>query len=147
MELRPPRSTRTDTLFPYTTLFRSSYSVPLLPFIEWEPTPEGNVRVLNDTADFYRFFDATAHVEFLYACVQQTIEEDLPREARLLEAFDSFNEAVQQIVAMPTGQLALLLKFLEQHAGRLRSDEHTSELRRLRRYSYSVCSSQITANT
>src|SRR3546814_11978838 len=24
MKLRPPRSTRTDTLFPYTTLFRSS---------------------------------------------------------------------------------------------------------------------------
>src|SRR3546814_3063261 len=24
---RPPRSTRTDTLFPYTTLFRSSFSV------------------------------------------------------------------------------------------------------------------------
>src|SRR3546814_20900942 len=59
------------------------------------------------------FFDATAHVEFLYACVQQTIEEDLPREARFLEAFDSFNEEVQQIVDMPTGQVALLLKFLE----------------------------------
>src|SRR3546814_16481883 len=27
---RPPRSTRTDTLFPYTTLFRSSYDVFLL---------------------------------------------------------------------------------------------------------------------
>src|SRR3546814_10793821 len=26
MILRPPRSTRTDTLFPYTTLFRSVYS-------------------------------------------------------------------------------------------------------------------------
>src|SRR3546814_4750003 len=25
---RPPRSTRTDTLFPYTTLFRSQYPVP-----------------------------------------------------------------------------------------------------------------------
>src|SRR3546814_6734338 len=25
---RPPRSTRTDTLFPYTTLFRSQQSVP-----------------------------------------------------------------------------------------------------------------------
>src|SRR3546814_9180018 len=25
---RPPRSTRTDTLFPYTTLFRSLYSGP-----------------------------------------------------------------------------------------------------------------------
>src|SRR3546814_20218614 len=28
MILRPPRSTRTDTLFPYTTLFRSSLSLP-----------------------------------------------------------------------------------------------------------------------
>src|SRR3546814_7040979 len=26
MILRPPRSTRTDTLFPYTTLFRAEYS-------------------------------------------------------------------------------------------------------------------------
>src|SRR3546814_8036825 len=26
---RPPRSTRTDTLFPYTTLFRSSFQPPL----------------------------------------------------------------------------------------------------------------------
>src|SRR3546814_2035569 len=25
---RPPRSTRTDTLFPYTTRFRSRYSIP-----------------------------------------------------------------------------------------------------------------------
>src|SRR3546814_8146704 len=28
MSLRPPRSTRTDTLFPYTTLFRSRVSSP-----------------------------------------------------------------------------------------------------------------------
>src|SRR3546814_4768323 len=26
---RPPRSTRTDTLFPYTTLFRSDHDVPV----------------------------------------------------------------------------------------------------------------------
>src|SRR3546814_10637556 len=31
---RPPISTRTDTLFPYTTLFRSSTSAPL-PFRLW----------------------------------------------------------------------------------------------------------------
>src|SRR3546814_8603964 len=31
---RPPRSTRTDTLFPYTTLFRSCSSSPGNP---WEP--------------------------------------------------------------------------------------------------------------
>src|SRR3546814_5749254 len=31
---RPPRSTRTDTLFPYTTLFRSEHTVLVLPKID-----------------------------------------------------------------------------------------------------------------
>jgi len=53
-----------------------SYSAPLLPLIEWEPTGNGNLRVLNDTADFYRYFDATRHAEFLYACVEHVIEQD-----------------------------------------------------------------------
>src|SRR3546814_18851722 len=40
---RPPRSTRTDTLFPYTTLFRSASDkkaapVPGAPPREWIPT-------------------------------------------------------------------------------------------------------------
>src|SRR3546814_2107411 len=37
---RPPRSTRTDTLFPYTTLFRS---------IGAEPSAQGNSDKANDT--------------------------------------------------------------------------------------------------
>ena len=32
---------------------------PLMPFIEWQPTPDRNVEVLNDTADLYRYFDCT----------------------------------------------------------------------------------------
>src|SRR3546814_6585974 len=32
---RPPRSTRTDTLFPYTTLFRSSAKLPITQFFSW----------------------------------------------------------------------------------------------------------------
>src|SRR3546814_18288635 len=34
---RPPRSTRTDTLFPYTTLFRSLFGLILVFFILFEP--------------------------------------------------------------------------------------------------------------
>src|SRR3546814_20399803 len=41
---RPPRSTRTDTLFPYTTLFRSyRFSVELNPQIPWISDPEGQI--------------------------------------------------------------------------------------------------------
>src|SRR3546814_11758333 len=35
---RPPRSTRTDTLFPYTTLFRSG--APALPTSKLAPVPD-----------------------------------------------------------------------------------------------------------
>src|SRR3546814_1489524 len=36
---RPPRSTRTDTLFPYTTLFRSKYGdrQEMCLYTSWEP--------------------------------------------------------------------------------------------------------------
>jgi hypothetical protein len=57
-----------------------SYSARLLPLIEWERTDKKNVRVLNDTGDYYRFFDATPHAEFLYERVERTIEVDLPAE-------------------------------------------------------------------
>src|SRR3546814_4148999 len=36
---RPPRSTRTDTLFPYTTLFRSWHDAPLLAQVRRLPVP------------------------------------------------------------------------------------------------------------
>src|SRR3546814_6242482 len=42
MLLRPPRSTRTDTLFPYTTLFRSPDSLGLWCMLE---TPMGVLNV------------------------------------------------------------------------------------------------------
>src|SRR3546814_10129330 len=36
---RPPSATRTDTLFPYTTLFRSEVTHGQSPFLGWFPVP------------------------------------------------------------------------------------------------------------
>jgi hypothetical protein len=96
-----------------------SYSRRLLPVVRWEPTENHNVRVLNDTADFYRFFDATLHAEFLYACVRQTIERDLPNETKFLQNFDRFRAAVEVVVDMPDRTLDNLFGFLRQNGGRL----------------------------
>jgi hypothetical protein len=95
------------------------YSRRLLPLIRWEPTPDGNVKVLNDTADFYRFFDATPHAEFLYACVKKTIEEDLPHETDFRRRYDQFRERIQAIADMPDGTIDLLFRFLQQNGGKL----------------------------
>lgn len=34
------------------------YSHPLLDFIEWAETKDHNIEVLNETIDYYRYFDA-----------------------------------------------------------------------------------------
>jgi len=96
-----------------------SYSRPLLEFIDWRAAPNGNVEVLNDTADYYRYFDATAHAEFLYRCVEQTIEHDLPDEVAYLQAYDRFARGVQEFADMPADKIELLHRFLRQENGRL----------------------------
>lgn len=96
-----------------------SYSAALLPFIEWRATPDNNVEVLNKTADYYRYFDATAHAEFLYSCVEQTVEHDLPQEVQFLEGFDRFSAAVKELVEMPDRDIERLRGFLAQNDGRL----------------------------
>ena len=96
-----------------------SYSRPLLEYIDWRAAPNGNVEVLNDTADYYRYFDATAHAEFLYRCVEQTIEHDLPEEVAYLQAYDRFAHGVQEIADMPAEKIELLHRFLRQENGSL----------------------------
>lgn len=96
-----------------------SYSARLLPLIEWEATNTGNVQVLNNTSDYYRFFDATPHAEFLYECVERTIEVDLPAEAGFLQGYDRFKRQVEGIVDMPDRTIDLLFRFLRQSEGRL----------------------------
>lgn len=96
-----------------------SYSTRLLPQIEWETTERFNVRVLNDTSDFYRYFDATPQAEFLYESVQRTIETDLPAEASFLRRYDAFRQDVEELIEMPERTIDLLFRFLHQNGGRL----------------------------
>jgi hypothetical protein len=108
-----------------------SYSSRLLPVVEWEATDDGNVRVLNDTADFYRFFDATPHAEFLYSCVQKTVEQDLPNETEFLRRFDQFRARIEAIVDMPDRTLGNLLGFLRQNDGQLSHRAREKEFKAL----------------
>lgn len=94
-----------------------SYSARLLPHVQWRPTPKKNVEVLNDTADFYRFFDATRTVEFLFSAVKKTIEFDMPQEVKFLERYDSVRNEIFQFLEMPERKFELLFSFLHQNNG------------------------------
>lgn len=119
-----------DRIEDYRTLLEE-YSRRLMPCVDWAPTENGNVRVTNDTADFYRFFDATPHAEFLYSCVRRTIERDLPEEAGFLTRYDRFRAELASIVDMPDRTMDLLFRFVHQNGGRLSARARKKEFSRL----------------
>jgi len=108
-----------------------SFSRPLLPFIDWKATPRHNVEVLNETGDYYRFPDMTAHAEYLYQCVEQTVRLDLPYEVSYLAAYDTFAERIQEIADMPAHTIELLHHFLAQGEGSLSKRARSKEFEAL----------------
>jgi hypothetical protein len=100
-----------------TTL--QAYSGPLIDFIEWRPTAERNVEVLNDTTDLYRYFDCTEAAEFLYACVRRTVEHDLPNEIDYLRRHDEAMTRIMDMVEMPDRLAQNLIMFIRQNGGTL----------------------------
>src|SRR3546814_6866818 len=118
---RPPRSTRTDTLFPYTTLFRSTRRGfgPDAEHIFHPPRRHGEGRPGQirkaRTPDYPAH--RNRHAERSDALSRQGL---LPRPPRALRAF-----------ARRTGLLLSARAFR-------RSEEHTSELQSLMRISYAV---------
>ncbi len=94
-----------------------SYSHPLLDFISWKETEGHNVEVLNDTLDFYRYFDATKQAEFLYDCVDDTLNRVIPQEVNYLLRYDEFKNFIDNEFEMPDKMVAILVRFLEQNNG------------------------------
>lgn len=108
-----------------------AYSHPLLDLIEWKATSDNNVKVLNETIDLYRYFDATPQAEFLLLCVIDTIENIIPEEVEYLRNYDEFKGFVDNEFEMPDKMVALLVRFLERGNGKLSSRAKQKEFHAL----------------
>src|SRR3546814_7155819 len=106
---RPPRSTRTDTLFPDTTLFRCF---------------EGDVTHVEGSVDPIRDAE-TVETELMLADLE-SLDRRLAAAAKRAEGGDK--DAKAEVEIMERALLAL----------QDRSEEHTSELQSLMRISYAV---------
>lgn len=95
------------------------YSVPTLPYIEWEPTERGNVQVTNETDYLYRYFDATRQAEYLLDRIERTIRFALPAELAYLHRFDDAKRRIAEIADMPDRLASLFIQFCAQNGGRL----------------------------
>src|SRR3546814_10805284 len=115
---RPPRSTRTDTLFPYTTLFRSLYAVAMPALSRLQDQP---IRYRNG---FLLVFEKFAMVT-------------MPVAAGVMATADWI---VVLLLGPHWAAAAVYMACLAAAAAVLpvRSEEHTYELQSLMRISYAV---------
>src|SRR3546814_14254111 len=121
MILRPPRSTRTDTLFPYTTLFRSAFRVAVNP-----PSHPSNLARLRSLARPAEQGLLLAALLLFLAGTAQAAGSSMPWEGPLQSILESIQGPVARIVAViiiiATG---LALAFADTSGGfrQLRSEE------------------------
>src|SRR3546814_8675425 len=122
---RPPRSTRTDTLFPYTTLFRSWATVTVICPESWfdcaaPPCPLKLCALPPESSP-----SGTHEKGFASGRVRLM---SLSRELLADAVFDAWVRSTSAIVSTSPTRRARLS----------RSEEHTSELQSLMRISYAV---------
>src|SRR3546814_10505409 len=119
MRRRPARSTRTYTLFPFTTLFRSLWGGDLR---------EGDVTLRPAVADVIRQLDERG---ILISVASKNAHDDAMERLR---AF-----GLDQYALYPAIGWSAKSESVRQVSERLgRSEEHTSELQSLMRISYAV---------
>jgi hypothetical protein len=106
-----------------------AHSGPLMNFIDWRPTPERNVEVINDTADLYRYFDCTETAEFLYSYVERTVEHDLSREIE--RRHDEAMHRIMDTVEMADRLAEDLVMFMRQNQGNLGKKRRENEFAKL----------------
>src|SRR3546814_10874856 len=132
---RPPRSTRTDTLFPYTTLFRSliaRYLARLIARHHSQVFPKLSPCRLRHGPERQQFHAVVGHP----LDAQDVTGQRLPRDERAqiagevvgLRGAPGFLVQVAEVELPAVCLLAAVLAH--------RSEEHTSELKSLMRISY-----------
>src|SRR3546814_2690416 len=110
---RPPRSTRTDTLFPYTTLFRSLMQLGDSAAAEKELLRARDLGIVSEELELLLAYARLEQEQF------DEIVTDLPDDLTI-------DSELQKDLYVARGEALL------------RSEEHTSELQSLMRISYAV---------
>src|SRR3546814_2395884 len=133
MILRPPRSTRTDTLLPYTTLFRSASIVAISELRQRIGIAiKDAIGMRNGLAVFVLAIDRLDAVIETYG--RELTDEILASCAARLAQLTETAVICEQL--QNDRFVVVIADLLEQRD--IRSEEHTSELQSLMRISYAV---------
>jgi hypothetical protein len=107
-----------------------TFSRPLMQLLEYDLDQEGRLTVYNDSAHYYRYFDATPLTEALYRWLAEAIDVELRDELTFLVGLRGAKAAMRDIVDLPDAEADLFVKIVFSNGGRLskRKREHFSML-------------------
>jgi hypothetical protein len=72
---------------------------------------------LNETIDYYRYFEATKLAEFLFECVDNKIKMIIPEEVSYLQNYDKMKAWLDDNFHLSDSSVVLLIHFLDQNGG------------------------------
>lgn len=97
-----------------------TFSKPLMQVIRnYELNDKGELTVADDTKQLYQYIDYTQFVEYLFSCIQITIEHDFPKEVAFIIKYDRTKSAIQAIVDMPDNKIDRIIRCIVQNNGQL----------------------------
>src|SRR3546814_10439712 len=141
MNRRPPRSTRTDTLYPYTTLFRSAAGEVLR--LGYANASLSEIIAESQVTKGALYFHFGSKEELARAVIDEgsarfdaKCELWLDRRTPALESLIGISSVIVDIGAHDAMVRATFRLLVEIGDYRGRSEEHTSELQSLMRISY-----------
>lgn len=126
----PLSSAMLERIDQYQAVLRG-HSAPLMNSIDWEPNDKGNVTILNETADLYRYYDCTEEVEFIFSCIEHTIKVSLPQELDYLKKHDRALERIMNKVEMPDQLAKQFILFARQNDGKISRKRREREFAKL----------------
>jgi Fic family protein len=86
------------------------FSRELMKEVEYRLDEEGQMTVINDTANYYRYLDMTHQAERLYEFVKDTIEYELRAELEFLDIYERSRKRICEVVDLPDRKLDLFIR-------------------------------------
>lgn len=78
---------------------------------------EGVLKVNQDTGHHYQYIDYTIYAEYLFNCIERTLDEHFEKEIQFLINYDKMKSGIKNIVDMPDKQVDLFIRCVLQNQG------------------------------
>lgn len=97
-----------------------SFSKLLLENItDYQLNNEGVLTVKQDTQTYYQYMDFTHFAEYLFECIEETLQNHFEKEIAFLINYDKSKIQMQSVVDMPDKLIDLFINFVTQNNGEL----------------------------